>query len=87
VILAELAVGALGAVRLVSEEEAAELGPGLIGFAVVVALAIATFLLIRSMLYHIKKVPPTFDDQAPAEPEQSPDVTGGEGSDSGVGER
>ena len=62
-----LALAALGAARLVEPEEAAKLGPGLIAFTIVILLVIATFLLIRSMLYHIKKVPPTFDD---------PDVSG-----------
>ena len=57
-----LALAALGAARLVEPEEAAKLGPGLIAFTIVILLVIATFLLIRSMLYHIKKVPPTFDD-------------------------
>ena len=37
------------------------IGPGLVAFLIVVALGLATFLLIRSMLNQIKKVPPTFD--------------------------
>ena len=46
-----------------AEDPAAQIGPGLIAFAIVALLGVATFLLIRSMLYHLKKVPPTFDDQ------------------------
>jgi|GEM_PF-4010502 len=31
-------------------------GPGLLGFFVIFALALATVLLIRSMVYHLRKV-------------------------------
>ena len=58
----------MGAVRLVEEEEAAKLGPGLVAFTIVVLLAIATFFLIKSMIHHINKVPPTFDD--PDDPDE-----------------
>ena len=44
-----------------AEESRTGIGPGLLAFAIVVLLALATFLLIRSMLHHVKKVPPTFD--------------------------
>lgn len=54
----------MGALRLVEEEEAAKLGPGLVAFTIVVLLAIATFFLIKSMIHHINKVPPSFDDHA-----------------------
>ncbi len=37
-------------------------GPGLVAFLIVAALGVAVFLLVRSMLNQIKKVPPTFDD-------------------------
>ena len=55
-----------------AEESATrDIGPGLIAFAIVALLALATFLLIRSMLHHIRKVPPSFDtpsdDDAPRE--------------------
>jgi hypothetical protein len=33
-----------------------QVGPGLLGFAVVFGLALATVLLIRSMVYHLRKV-------------------------------
>jgi O-antigen ligase len=46
------------------------LGAGLIGFLVVLALAIAAVFLFRSMLKHLRRVPPTFDPP----PDQS-DVT------------
>ena len=36
--------------------------PGLIAFTIVVLLGVATFFLVRSMMHHIGKVPPTFDD-------------------------
>jgi hypothetical protein len=81
----------LGLVRLVDEEEAAKLGPGLIAFTIVVLLAVATFFLIRSMMYHINKVPPTFDrpDDDTATDDTAGDETaeGEERSDPGVGER
>jgi hypothetical protein len=44
-----------------------EVGPGLIAFVIVVLLAIATLLLVRSMRNQIRKVPPTFDH-----PERTP---------------
>lgn len=47
-----------------AEATANDVGPGLIAFTIVVLLAIATFFLVRSMLHHIGKVPPTFDDPA-----------------------
>ena len=63
----------MGALRLVEEEEAAKLGPGLVAFTIVVLLAIATFFLIKSMIHHINKVPPTFDD--PDEPKDEAGTT------------
>ena len=45
--------------------------PGILGFAVVFALALATVLLIRSMVGHLRKVRygPGPDGDAPATPE------------------
>ena len=57
---------ALG-LRTADEASTSEIGPGLTAFAIVVLLAIATFLLLRSMLHHIRKVPPTFDAEPSAE--------------------
>lgn len=48
-----------------AEESRTGIGPGLLAFAIVVLLAIATFLLIRSMLHHVKKVPPSFEPDEP----------------------
>jgi hypothetical protein len=36
---------------------------GIVAFAVVLALAIGAVLLFRSMLKHLRKVPPSFDDR------------------------
>ncbi|MFL6179844.1 MAG: hypothetical protein ACJ74E_08350 [Actinomycetes bacterium] len=68
-----------GSARLVDEATADQLGPGLVAFTIVVLLGIATFFLLRSMLHHIRKVPPSFEDETPSshEEEQGP-------SDSGV---
>jgi hypothetical protein len=55
-------------VRAVEESKAENIGPGLLAFGVVALLALATFLLIRSMLHHIRKVPPTFEPQEPQKP-------------------
>jgi hypothetical protein len=59
------------------EDQAAtsEIGPGLVAFTIVVLLAVATFLLVRSMMHHIGKVPPTFDDESDA-PDQSDPTAG-----------
>jgi hypothetical protein len=54
------------------EARTSEIGPGLIAFTIVVLLAVATFFLVRSMLHHIGKVPPTFDDQASGEAADEP---------------
>ena len=43
-------------------------------FLIVAALGVALFLLVRSMLNQIKKVPPTFDDpEAPEDEEPTED--------------
>lgn len=57
-VIAELAPLA----QRLEEADTREIGPGLLAFTIVVLLAVATFLLVRSMLHHIAKVPPTFDD-------------------------
>ncbi len=68
-----------GSARLVDEATADQLGPGLVAFTIVVLLGIATFFLLRSMLHHIRKVPPSFEDEASNNREE------GQGSsDSGV---
>ena len=48
---------------LADEAASDQIGPGLVAFAVVALLGVATFFLIRSMLYHLRKVPPTFDNE------------------------
>lgn len=50
------------------EARTSEIGPGLIAFSIVVLLAIATFFLLRSMMHHIRKVPPTFDNEPTDDP-------------------
>jgi hypothetical protein len=54
----------------IEEARTSEIGPGLIAFTIVVLLAVATFFLVRSMLHHIGKVPPTFDGEASDEPSE-----------------
>jgi hypothetical protein len=41
---------------------------GIVAFAVVLALAIGAVLLFRSMLKHLRKVPPTYDDRGTSMP-------------------
>ena len=77
-------VAALG-LRTADEAATSEIGPGLTAFAIVVLLAIATFLLLRSMLHHIRKVPPTFDTEATEQDVTRDDDTGGRGSHPNVG--
>jgi hypothetical protein len=50
------------------EDSRTGIGPGLLAFVIVVLLAVATFLLIRSMLHHVKKVPPSFETTEPQDP-------------------
>ena len=52
----------------VEEADTSEIGPGLIAFTIVVLLAVATFFLLRSMMHHIAKVPPTFDNDTTDDP-------------------
>ena len=71
------ALGFLGP-RTADEATTSEIGPGLTAFAIVVLLAIATFLLLRSMLHHVRKVPPTFDAE-PTDEELTRAADPGEG--------
>jgi len=57
-----------------AEARTSEIGPGLVAFSIVVLLAVATFLLLRSMMRHIRKVPPTFDNE-PADEASRDDVS------------
>ena len=43
-----------------------------LAFLVVAALCVATFFLIRSMLVHMKRVPPTFEEPASEGEDQPP---------------
>lgn len=55
-------------VQRIEEADTREIGPGLIAFTIVVLLGVATFFLLRSMIHHIGKVPPTFEDDVPDDP-------------------
>jgi hypothetical protein len=49
---------------------------GVVGFAVVLVLAIGSVLLFRSMLKHLRKVPPSFDERdTTLPPSDDSDVT------------
>jgi hypothetical protein len=61
-------VGLPALVGRAEEARTSDIGPGLVAFTIVVLLAVATFLLARSMLRHIGKVPPTFDGEASDDP-------------------
>lgn len=50
-----------------------------LGLAIVLLLLVGTFLLVRSMNRHLKKLPPTFEPEHP-EPDQAAD----EGTDPGA---
>lgn len=52
-----------------ADSKTGDIGPGLLAFLVVAGLCVATFFLIRSMLVHVKRVPPTFE-----EPDSGPDI-------------
>jgi hypothetical protein len=49
--------------QLAEDTQTSDIGPGLVAFTIVVLLAVATFFLVRSMLHHMGKVPPTFENQ------------------------
>jgi len=61
-------------VQRAAEARTSEIGPGLLAFGIVVLLAVATFFLLRSMMQHIRKVPPTFDNE-PADDPSGDDVS------------
>jgi hypothetical protein len=65
-------MNALVAATLAEGDPASEIGPGLLAFAIVALLGLATFLLIRSMLHHLRKVPPSFEEN-PADESSDPD--------------
>jgi hypothetical protein len=65
-----LASGGAAGVRLAGGDGA--LGAGFIAFLVVVALAVASYVLFRSMTRHLRKVPPTFDPPPGADDEPRP---------------
>jgi hypothetical protein len=46
--------------------------PGWLGLVVFLALAVATFFLLRSMFRHLRKVPKTFDEPDPGQPADAP---------------
>lgn len=50
------------------DSKSGNIGPGLIAFLIVAVLAVATFFLIRSMLSHIRKVPPSFESPVDNDP-------------------
>ena len=62
----------LAALEAPPDSKSGDLGPGLIAFLIVAALAVATFFLIRSMLNHIRKVPPSFDSPVDNDPSADP---------------
>ena len=53
---ATVLAGGLGPVLGVGTEQEATVGPGLAGFLVMFALALATFVLLRSMVGRLRKV-------------------------------
>ncbi len=61
-----------------ADSKTGAIGPGLLAFLIVAALGVATYLLIRSMLNQMKKVPPSFDSE-----DDSPDENPGAQSSSG----
>jgi hypothetical protein len=42
---------------------------GLAGFLVILALAVGAVLLFRSMNKHLRRVPPSFDEAPPQQPD------------------
>ncbi len=76
----------LAAVLLVAPPPDDQVSPGLLGFAVVFGLALATVLLIRSMVYHLRKVRYSPDPAAsrPADPGAHPDPAASRPADPGA---
>lgn len=58
------------------------LGAGAIAFVVVLALAVASVFLFRSMSKHLRKVPPSFDQPPPGDGDD--DVSRRNGNRGGV---
>jgi hypothetical protein len=61
---------------LAATPDANQVSPGLLGFAVVFGLALATVLLIRSMVYHLRKVRYSPDPAAASSPAAPTDEAG-----------
>ena len=57
-----------GMLETPEDSKSGNIGPGLIAFLIVAVLAVATFFLIRSMLTHIRKVPPSFEPPVDNDP-------------------
>ena len=55
-----MSADALGAVLAAVPDEDT-VGVGLLGVLIVVGLIVGCVLLFRSMIHHLRKVPPTFD--------------------------
>ena len=61
-----------------STSSLSDVEPGLLGFLVVAALAVALVFILRSMNKQFKKIgPPPEDDQEPAADESQPDAAAG----------
>lgn len=60
----------------------ARVTPGLLGFLVFVGLAVATWLLIRSMNTHLKKI--DFEEEAPGSPHHPTPRPDGDGATGGA---
>jgi hypothetical protein len=69
--------GVAAAVRAASLPPADKVSPGILGFAVVFVLALATWLLLHSMIGHLRKVRYSAD---PAAPTTAADPDGASGS-------
>jgi LPXTG-motif cell wall-anchored protein len=55
-------VTALAAPVILAATDSSNVGPGLLGFVVVLILGFGVFLLYRSMNKHLRRVPKSFDD-------------------------
>lgn len=71
--------GVATAVHAVPAPPAEKVSPGLLGFIVVFALALATWLLLRSMVGHMRKV--RFSPEPGQEPGTGPGAQQGGGTD------
>lgn len=79
-----MTAGVATALRAVTVPPAEEVTPGVLGFAVVFALALVLLLLIRSMVGHLRKVrySPEPGGEPPARPPALPPAGDGDGDDS-----